>query len=155
MSNIQSIVALKNVKLFQNQKDEVQVSLKKDVRVKAELSYFEAEGELPYDIRVAPLTKSDKTGREFIKVSLSTGKGDQRQYFSGLLNVVKKEGSDFSHAGTIDVDGIRTIKMMVRKPAEGKSYYTVKFSKEKDSAFPNVSATLPVPATVDAEGFPI
>lgn len=129
MNAIESVIAIKNAKLFPNERDNVEVKIGKDRRVKAALSYFDSN--VGFDIRVAPPQKAKETGREYIKLSLSVGKEQNRKFFNGLLNVVKKEGSKYSYSGHLDVDGTRTVKVMVKKPEEGTAFHTVIFSKEK------------------------
>jgi hypothetical protein len=142
-------------KLFPNSKEDVTVNIGKDKKVPAALSYFVKEGDKPYSLRVTPeITAAN--GRKYYKAVLVTGLGDQRKYYDGLLNVVKKEGSEFAFAGSLDVEGSRTIKVMVRKPAAGKTYYTVKFSKEKteNSVASTAPAELAPAQNEQAEGFP-
>lgn len=128
MTAIQSIVGIKNAKLFPNDRDTVEVKLSKDKKVKAAMSYFDEN--VGYDIRISPPTMSANQ-RSYIKLSLSLGKGEDRKYFNGLLNPVKKEGSAYSFAGSLDVEGLRTVKVMVKAPVDGAQYHTVIFSKAK------------------------
>lgn len=144
MNAIQTVVGIKNAKLFPNDRDTIEVKIGKDTRVKADLSYFDSNA--GYDIRVAPPQKAKETGREYIKLSLSVGKEQDRKFYNGLLNVVKKADSKYSFSGYLDVDGVRTVKVMVKKPVEGTAFHTVTFSIEK--AAEGASPVEPKPAAV-------
>ena len=146
MSTLQSVVSLKNVKLFNNTRDDVQVKIGKDTKVKAEYSYYDKDAK--YDLRVAPVQTSPTTNRSYIRVSLALGEGESRKYLNGLLNPVKKEGSNFSFAGYLDADDGR-IKVMVRKPEEGKSYQLVSFSEDKSAPATAESTAAPTEAETD------
>ncbi len=152
MNAIETVIAIKNAKLFPNDRDNVEVKIGKEARVKAMLSYFDSN--IGYDIRVAPPQKAKETGREYIKLSLSVGKDEGRKFYNGLLNVVKKADSNYSFSGYLDVDGVRTVKVMVKKPAEGTAFHTVIFSKEKPNDNGNkAESQQPQPADNQAEPF--
>lgn len=146
MNAIETVVGIKNAKLFPNDRDNVEVKIGKDLKIKAALSYFDSN--VGYDIRVAPPQKAKESGREYIKVTMSVGKEQDRKYFNGLLNVVKKADSNYSFAGYLDVEGTRTVKVMVKKPAEGTAFHTVIFSKEKVKA----EAGVEEPKVADTSG---
>lgn len=120
------ILALKGVKLFNNDRDTVEVKLGKESRVKAAYSYFNQEQ--GYDLRISPVVTA-ASGREYIKSTLSLSQDGQRRYFNGILNAVKKVGSDFLYAGHIDVGEGERVKMFVKKPTE-KGFFPVSFSKD-------------------------
>ena len=153
MINATEISKLKNVKLFRNDRETVEVKIDKETRVPALLSYFNSEA--GYDLRVSPVVTA-KSGRQFQKISLSVVEADKRLFFNGLLNPVKKEVSAYAYVGHLEVEGER-IKVMIKHPEEGKSYYQVAFSKEAAPApapDEGASDSAPVPAADEASNLP-
>jgi hypothetical protein len=142
VNNVARVVALKNVKLFDNGRDNVEIKLGKESRVKAAFSYFDSvQG---YDIRVSPETTA-ASGRKYTKVSLSLSLNGGRTYYNGILNTVKKAGSKFAYTGYVTVDGER-LKVMVQNKGSS-SFYPVSFSKEKASNKEGVTAAPVAPET--------
>lgn len=136
VNNVARVAALKNVRVFENARDNIEIKLGRDSRVKAAFSYFDSvQG---YDIRVSPQTTA-ASGRQYTKISLSLSLNGARSYYNGILNAVKKAGSRFAYTGYVTVDGERLKVMVANKSNSG--FYPVTFSKEKAQANPSPQAT--------------
>ena len=122
---IDKVLALKNIRVFENSRENVEVKVSKAEKVKAFYSYFDSEK--GYDIRISPELVS-QSGKKYQKVVMSISSDGERSFFNGLVNPVRKEGSKVKLTGTLDVDG-QKVKIFIKEKSAG-NYFPVSFSKE-------------------------